>query len=578
MDNSKTWIYDIETYKEAFTFSIVRADLKVKRSLEVSFRKNEIENVLNCLDYLNENKHRMVGFNNKGFDYPVLHKILEKRDSLPKSGKALAKYIFDIAQKQIDSFKGDGFGNVIKTEDEYVQQIDLYRIWHFNNRAKATSLKMLEFNMRLQNIEDLPYNITGELSADMIDDILSYNQHDVDCTLRFYEASKSQIEFRESLSEKLGRDFMNADDTKIGSEYFQMELEKAGIQLYTYRDGKRSVKQTKREKIFVKDCMFGYYKFTRPEFVAIHNWFNKQVITETKGVFSDIEEHLLGEVAKYAELEVKRKKFKVKPTEKDLCEFKRLHPMGWVEQEELKATEYLFDENGNHVMEYPLNADGTPDLTKKPKKVRVPKFSYWGCYRVAGTLNVVVDGFRFDFGVGGIHGSLTSKVVKATKTWNLIDYDVASFYPNMAIANRIYPEHLSEKFCDIYKDMYEQRKSYPKNSAENAMLKLALNGTYGKSNDKFSVFYDPKFTMSITIGGQLTLCMLVDMFYQNDINFKMVMANTDGITFCCKCEDDEKLVNVVKQWESITKLQMERVDYSKMFIRDVNSYLAVYKE
>jgi hypothetical protein len=324
--------------------------------------------------------------------------------------------------------------------------------------------------------------------------------------------------------------------------------------------------------------VFGYYKFTRPEFVAIHDWFNKQVITETKGVFSDIEEHLLGEVAKYAELEVKRKKFKVKPTEKDLCEFKRLHPMGWVEQEELKATEYLFDENGNHVMEYPLNADGTPDLTKKPKKVRVPKFSYWGCYRVAGTLNVVVDGFRFDFGVGGIHGSLTSKVVKATKTWNLIDYDVASFYPNMAIANRIYPEHLSEKFCDIYKDMYEQRKSYPKNSAENAMLKLALNGTYGKSNDKFSVFYDPKFTMSITIGGQLTLCMLVDMFYQNDINFKMVMANTDGITFCCKCEDDEKLVNVVKQWESITKLQMERVDYSKMFIRDVNSYLAVYKE
>ena len=87
-------------------------------------------------------------------------------------------------------------------------------------------------------------------------------------------------------------------------------------------------------------------------------------------------------------------------------------------------------------------------------------------------------------------------------------------YPNIAISNRIYPEHLTDKYCDIYKDMYEQRKAQPKGSAENAMLKLALNGTYGKSNDKYSVFYDPKFTMSITVNGQLSLCLLIDKLLQ----------------------------------------------------------------
>ena len=34
----------------------------------------------------------------------------------------------------------------------------------------------------------------------------------------------------------------------------------------------------------------------------------------------------------------------------------------------------------------------------------------WGCWNVAETLNVVVNGFRYDFGVGGIHGSINNKI------------------------------------------------------------------------------------------------------------------------------------------------------------------------
>lgn len=579
MDLTKDWIYDIETYKSAFTFAVIRADGKHARVFEVSNRTNELDRIYACVDHIEATAGRLVGFNNVGFDYPILHEVLTTRSRwLAKSGKQVAADVHKLAQKQIDSFKDNGFGHSIKADEQVVPQVDLYRIHHFNNKAKATGLKMLEFNMRMDNIEDLPYAVDAELTDAEIDKLKTYNMHDVRCTLAFYLKSLTQIEFRDNLSIKLGRDFTNADDTKIGAEYFQMKLEESGVKLHKFKDGKKVMMQTKRDKIAIKDCLFKYYKFDRPEFQAVYDWFSKQVITETKGVFSDIEEHNLGSVAKYSNLTVKRKKFKGAPTEREIDEFKNEHPLGWIEVEELKATEYLFDASGEHVMEYPLDADGCPDLSKKRKKVRVPKKSYWGCYRIAETLNVLVDGFRFDFGVGGIHGSLTSKVVQSNNTWNLVDLDVSSFYPNMAISNRIYPEHLTEKFCDIYKDMYDQRKAYAKNSAENAMLKLALNGTYGKSNDKYSVFYDPKFTMSITVGGQLTLCMLIDMFYTAGIQFKMVMANTDGITFCVKKKDDEAMMQVVKDWENIVKLEMERVDYDKMIIRDVNSYLAVYKE
>lgn len=578
MDLTKFYVYDIETYKDLFSFSVVRADGKFKSTFQCSKFKNEIDRVFACLDYLHNNDLYLVGFNNNQFDYPVLHELITKANRIPKTGISIANKVYSIAQKQIESFRGDGFGNTIKCEDQYVKQIDLFKVHHFDNKAKMTSLKMIEFNLRMENLKDLPYDIESELDEEMIEDILRYNEHDVEATRLFFLESVSQVQFRIDLTEKYGKSFLNHNDPKIGTDYFQMELENSGIKLREFKDGKSIIKQSKRSSINLADCMLDYYNFARPEFVALKDWFSKQVITETKGVFSDIEEHLLFDVAKYAELTVKRKKFKGKPSDEDFVQFKKEHPLGWVEEEELKATEYAFDSEGNHIMEYPLDSDGVPDLTKKMKKKRVPKKSYWGCWKVAETLNVVVDGFRFDFGTGGIHGSLENRVVNETKNWNIVDLDVSSFYPNLAISNRLYPEHLGEKFCDIYKDIYEQRKTYPKGSAENAMLKLALNGTFGKSNDKFSIFYDPKLTMSITIGGQLTLCYLIDLFYQNNVNFKMVMANTDGITICVTKNNDGKMMDVVKQWENKVKLEMERVDYSKMFIANVNNYIAVYKE
>jgi hypothetical protein len=383
LDNSKTFVYDLETFKELFSFSIVRSDGKLQRCWEVSSRKNEIDSILTCLDYLMDNGCEMVGFNNTGFDYPILHQILNKRDKLPKSGKALANYVYELAQKQIDSFKTNNqFGSTIKSSDEKIRQVDLYKIHHFDNKAKSTSLKMLEFNMRMQNIEDLPFAVDAVLFDADIDKILAYNNHDVQATLRFFNESKSAIDFRKALTVKYNRNFLNHNDGKIGKDYFQMRLEEFGVQLYTHKNGQRVMNQTKRYKIDLGTCLFNYYDFKEPAFIAIKNWFAQQKISETKGVFTDIDEAELGDVAKYAELQKKKQKFKQKPTEQELLQFKKEHPLGWVEEEELKAMEYLFDANGNHVMRHPLDSEGCPDLTKKQKKVRVPKKSYWGCYNM----------------------------------------------------------------------------------------------------------------------------------------------------------------------------------------------------
>jgi hypothetical protein len=532
-------IYDIETYPNVCTFCFADTVERKMKVFELSSRKDQREEMFVYLRNIYKNKYRLVGFNNVGFDYPVVHKLLTNQHMT-------VKQVYDYAMTVIKA--ENKWEHVVRAKDVLIPQVDLYKIHHFDNKARATSLKMIEYNSRAPNIEDLPFPVGTRLNDDEIDVLIKYNMHDVKETFKFYEQSSTQLEFRGVLTKQYGIDMTNFNDTKIGKEYFTMELEKNGVTCYN--GGK--VRQTKRPYINLADCIFPYIEFERPEFKAVHEWFMKQTITETKGVFSDIMEHELGDVAKYARMTIKRIKLKGEPTEDEIAELKKDKPLCWIEVNELKA--------------------------KYPKKLGGGfKKAYYVCWNIAEALNVEINGLMYVFGVGGIHASVESQVITADENYSILDWDVASFYPNLAIKNRIYPEHLSEQFCDIYEYMYNLRKEYKKQGKdlEQGMLKLALNGTYGASNDQYSPFYDPKFTMMITINGQLSLCMAVEkMLNYQDV--EIIQCNTDGFTLKIRNDDIEDSCQMVKWWEDVTKLELERNDYSKMVIRDVNNYIAVY--
>ena len=549
-------IFDLETYPNCFTFCYVFADGSGMNVFEISDRKDESDKILDFLRESRRNKYRFVGFNNIGFDYPVLHYIIEKSRKAIKSESKLkltAKEIYKIAMDLIKSQGDDRFGKSIKESDIVIPQVDLFKIHHFDNKARATSLKTLEFNMRSPNIEDLPFPVGVALDNIQKDELIRYNKHDVSETLKFYWYSYEALMLRKELSEQFGFDCTNFNDTKIGKQLFidRLESENKGC-CYSITDRGRKINQTKRDKIVIKDCLFDYIDFSRnrPEFRAVHDWFKSQVITETKGVFSDLMEHQIGDVAKYADMVVKRKKLsdpidkknkRYVPSEDRINDLKKEQPLGWIEEKELKS----------------------------PKGAK----SYYWCYNVAETMNVIINGFRFDFGVGGIHGAKQG-THHSTEKRKLRTLDVASYYPNMAISNNVYPAHLGKTFCKVYKDLYVERKSHPKGSAANAALKLALNGVYGDSNNEFSPLYDPAYTMSITIGGQLSLCMLMGALIDH-CNAEIIMCNTDGFEYFVDVDKMEKADRIVARWEKVTGLEMEGGTYKTMFIADVNSYIAI---
>lgn len=463
--NPKHWVYDLESYPNVFLAAFKHPLTGTRARFEASPWRNNLPDLFQFLGALRGAGCSMIGFNNVGYDYPMIHHFLTTYHT-----GIDARHMYFKNESIINTPWDDRFSTRVKSWEVVIPQIDLYLIHHFDNESKRTSLKELEFNMRLDNVDDLPFTPGTELTEPQCRELVRYNDWDVDATEMFYDESLELIRFRGELSERYGRDFTNHNDTKIGSDYFSMELAR---QVPGYGFG-----QTHRSQIVLADAILPYVNFEQPEFQRVLGWLKNQVLTETKGVFTD--------------------------------------------------------------------------------------------------LTATVAGFDYVFGVGGIHGSVESQTVRSDDDAVIYDWDVASYYPTLAIANRLHPAHLGEQFCDIYQDVFNQRKQYPKGSAENAMLKLALNGVYGKSNSVYSEFYDPLYTMSITINGQLLLCMLAEQLIKIP-GLTVIQINTDGITVKCPRTHVDHMKAVCQWWEKFTCLALESAIYDSMFIRDVNNYLAVYQ-
>lgn len=192
-------------------------------------------------------------------------------------------------------------------------------------------------------------------------------------------------------------------------------------------------------------------------------------------------------------------------------------------------------------------------------------------------LKAHVGDIDFYFGTGGIHGSVSSQRVVASGGWIIRDIDVASLYPSIAIVNRLAPEHLGDRFVEVYGQLPKERKEWQVNKGKKCIeantLKLASNGVYGNSNNMYSPFYDPKYTLTITVNGQLMLCMLAERLLTVP-TLTIVQINTDGISYFIHEDYEPQAAVVCREWENLTRLTLEDADYARMFVRDVNSYIA----
>lgn len=193
--------------------------------------------------------------------------------------------------------------------------------------------------------------------------------------------------------------------------------------------------------------------------------------------------------------------------------------------------------------------------------------------------NFLFGGIELNYGLGGIHGSLNNKIVHSDEKLIIKSCDAKSMYPNIAIQNKLHPAHLPQEiFCNLYENLYNERASIPKSDPRNYILKITLNALYGLTNDKFSFVRDREMTVSICINGQLLLSMLFERMILEIPECRLLMANTDGFEVLIPREYQEQYTQICKEWEQITKLELEFVDYKSMIISDVNNYISITTE
>jgi hypothetical protein len=474
-DWDRVYGYDIETYPNLFCIAIVHMTTGTRWIFEVSHRTNQSADLVLFLRQLRDAGCRMLGFNNVHFDYVVLHDLV---DQVNRDGYATVEAIYAKSQAIFAAQRNDWSQNVWES-DHVVPQIDIFKIMHFDNMAKATSLKKLQIAMRSWSVQDLPYPPGSILTVPEMDHTISYMCHDVSETLKFAWTIKENIQFRDELTAKYQKNFTNFNDTKIGKQHFIDQIEQSGVACYERGAGGRKPRQTPRlNGIKVVEKLLPV-PFETADLQRMWNFFAAAVIPAhmTKGFFTSL----------------------------------------------------------------------TADLR----------------------------GFELVFGAGGIHGSVNRQTFVSDDDHVVIDVDVTSYYPSLAIVNRWYPDHLGSVFCDIYQRLKDQRVSYAKGTSENAMLKLALNGVYGDSNNPHSPFYDPAYTMAITINGQLQLAWLAEMTVLHVPGAVLIQVNTDGMTVRLPRSSVPMLNQVRAHWETNTRLDLESVEYAKMLVRDVNNYIAI---
>ena len=457
--------YDVECLPNFFSFYAIDLNSDTHYYFEISEFRNDSWQFYAFLAWLRDNDWYAIGFNSVGYDYNLIHAFMTEPVGFGP------ERFYAVSQSIIKST--DRFGVTVRPTDRYIKQIDLYKIHHFDNQAKSTSLKALQVNMRSESVleSEIPFDVPIS-QADIDRVMIPYNRHDVTETKKFALISMPMIDFRLSMMDQIKGDVINFNDTKIGKQLLEQRLEDV---CYTYMGNRRERRQTPRAFIRLSECIFPYVRFQRPEFQRIHQWLHAQTITETKGAFDNV--------------------------------------------------------------------------------------------------TATLDGFTFHFGTGGIHGSLDRAKLTADSEWAIMDDDVASLYPSIAIVNKLAPEHLGQRFVDEYSRLKEERFKYAKGTPQNSALKLALNGTYGDSNSEYSVFYDPKFTMSITINGQLLLCMLAERLMTVP-TLSLIQINTDGVTYRVHRSMLWLVEQIRTDWQKLTMLDLEQVEYNRMWIRDVNNYVA----
>lgn len=460
------YIYDIEVYPNYMLVGFMSTDGKTIKQYETTDCFSDVQ-----LRLIKRFTNRMIGFNSKSYDDPILTIMLKGKNT---------RYVYNKSKEIIEN--GYKYWEVYKKLNisKIFESIDLIDV-----APGQAGLKLYGARLGSKKLQDLPYDPHVKLTPKQAKEVAKYNINDLILTLDLYNKLQPQLSLREKISDKYTIDVMSKSDAQIAEAIFKHELTKLGVK--------------------VKKAKSGNVKYKAPKGISFRR--------------DDLNE--------------------------------------------------LVDRIEDTTIE--LGELGQPLLPKWLKETTID-----------------IGDTTYNIGLGGLHSQEKSLVVIPKEDEILSNVDVASYYPSLIIDLELYPKQLTRNFLKVYSNIKatrlnaKQNKNNPDLTDEQRLeykttddvLKITLNGSYGKFGNKYSFLYSPDLLLTVTFTGQLYLLMLIEEL--EDKGFKVVSSNTDGVEILYNKRKKRLLKKIVQEWEMSTGMVMEYGEYNFLFARDVNNYIAVY--
>lgn len=259
----KHWVMDYETLYDCFTGVFENYKTTETKVFVISRLRNDLTEFISFLQENINNKEWHISYNGLAFDAQVTHYILDnERKWVDLDGHKTAHIIYKYAQKCITKSNNKEFSDYPQWKMQ-IGQIDLFKMHHWDNPAKRSSLKWIQYSMDWQNILDMPiHHETKIASQEDLDTILEYCVNDVKSTKEIFNRSKELIKLRKELTNTYDINLYSASEPRISKELFGYYMsQKLNIP-------KRELKKmrTFRETIDFKDIILPYVNFKSLEF------------------------------------------------------------------------------------------------------------------------------------------------------------------------------------------------------------------------------------------------------------------------------------------------------------------------
>lgn len=276
------WVHDYETLSNLFVACFIHYKTDETKVFVIHRLRNDLHELLEFLDQNKKNGEWHISYNGLSFDSQITEYILRGRKFLVTwDPEDVAEYLYgkaqDIIQRQEDKQRSQ-----FAEWQLQIGQIDIFKTNHWDNAAKRSSLKWLEFSMDWPNVQEMPIHHSSVVTTmDEINIVIGYCINDVRATKKLMQLSKPLIEVRTRIKNKYGLKCYSYSNTKLGSELL--------LKLYCESTGNdpREVRQmrTRREKVVIKDILFPYISFKTIDLIGFHEMLKGKVIHNTKKEF-----------------------------------------------------------------------------------------------------------------------------------------------------------------------------------------------------------------------------------------------------------------------------------------------------